>query len=124
MKKVLLDTSFILSCVRANVDFLEGLFSLDLYPIVPLQVLKELRSITHSKNKLRHRNEALLSLKMLKDNVGAVDLRSKNVDDGIVAFLKAHKSVLLATLDRNLGLRVNNEKIILRQRKRIAREAF
>jgi len=119
MKKVLLDTSFILSCVRANVDFLEGLFTLDLYPIVPLQVLKELRSITYSKNKLKYRNEALLSLKMLKNNVETIDLEQKHVDNGIVFFLKNNESVLLASMDKGLSSRVGNRKVILRQKKKV-----
>lgn len=120
MKKVVLDTSFILSCVRAHVDFLDEIVSLGLKPIFPLQVFDEIKGIIASKQKLKDRTSAVLALEILDDQpLEFVDLKTDNVDDGLVHYMNKYKSALLATLDRGLARRVSNRRLVLRQKKKL-----
>ena len=74
MRQVLLDTSFILSCVRNKIDFFEELLEYQI--LIPKEVINELNGL-----------EADLALKILtkyKKSFKMVNLSTKNVDKGII----------------------------------------
>ena len=48
-----------------------------------------------------------------------ITLKGKYADSAMVAYLKKHKSVALATLDKKLMEKVNNKKIIIRGKKKL-----
>jgi rRNA-processing protein FCF1 len=119
MKYIILDTNFILSCVRKKIDFFNEIKFLGLKIIIPIQVIKELENLT-SKGKAKFRDEAKLSLALLKKNsFEKVDLKIKNVDNGIVKFAKEHEDYIIATLDKEIQKKIKNNKLIIRGEKKL-----
>jgi rRNA-processing protein FCF1 len=120
MKKAILDTSFILTCVRQKIDFLEYLDTNGFRILIPSEVINEIKSISESKKKLRFRGDALLALKLIKNHsFEKVDLDSKNVDYGIVKFANKDMEIAVGTLDSEIKKKVNGSKIVIREKKRL-----
>jgi len=118
MKKVILDTSFILSCVRQKIDFFEQFELMGIEPLVPIQVLEELKRITKSNKKLHFRDDAKVSLEVLKKgNFKEIKFKQNSVDKGIKKFADLHEGILVATLDEELMNKISNKKIIIRKGK-------
>ena len=68
MTEVVLDTSFILTCVKQKIDFFEDLKFMGLKILIPKQFVRELKNMKAS-------NNAQLSLKSLdKNSFGEIDL--------------------------------------------------
>ncbi|MBD3247149.1 hypothetical protein GF378_00835 [Candidatus Pacearchaeota archaeon] len=134
MKKVLLDTSFILHAIRNKIDFLEEILFMGMTPLLPKQVLRELKSIVNSKKKLRFKDEARLALDLFekiknksknKDKnkdpkkIKTIDLNEDYVDKGIVRYAKKHKNIVIATMDYNLKKQIKNQKLVVRAGKKL-----
>jgi len=123
MKQVLLDTNFIVTCVRQKIDFLEQIENLGLEILIPEQVLKETEKLSKAGGKsLKLRDQAELSLRILnanKENFKKVNLPSRNVDNGIKKFADQNPNAILATLDRELKKRTANQKLVIRDKKKL-----
>ena len=112
MAKVLLDTNFILTCLKEKIDFFEDLTFMGLRIIIPKQVIKELRGMEENKSKL--------AIKLLKKNsFEEIDIGKGHVDKKIINFLNKNPGILLATLDRELKSKVKNKKVVIRNKKRL-----
>jgi len=109
--KALLDTSFILSAIRNKIDFLDEITNLGLIPIVPKQVLVELKGLAKNKQ------ESELALRILK-KVKTIDLKTKNTDTGIINYSKNHK-IIIATLDKDIKKKTKNQKLVIRAKKKL-----
>ena len=83
MTEVILDTSFILTCIRQKIDFFEELKMLGLKVLVPKQVITEIVGLAPSK---REAEFALTLLEKIKPK--EVDLFTKNVDQGLIDYVK------------------------------------
>lgn len=119
MKKVILDTSFILSSVRERIDFFENFELEGFQPLIPKQVISEVEGLLKSK-KLKNRESANLALKLIKSHsFRKIDLKTKRVDNGIVKFAKANPSVIVATMDREIKRRIKNQKMVVRGKKKL-----
>jgi len=119
MKYVVLDTNFILSCVRKKIDFFNDIKFSGLKIIIPIQVIAELENLSETGN-LKLREEAKLSIKLLKKNsFDKVDLKIKNVDNGIVQLAKEHEDYIIATLDKEIKDKIKNQKLIIRGEKEL-----
>ena len=66
MKKVILDTNFILTALKYKIDFIERTTFLGMTPIIPIQVIDEIKSIIKSKKKGKFKEHAELALKILE----------------------------------------------------------
>ena len=120
MRRVILDTNFILSCIRQKIDFFEEIPLLGLQIIIPEQIIKELKKIIDSKKKLHFKEEAKIALKLLeKNNFKKIDLKTKNVDTGIITLAKSDKDIIIATLDKEIKTRIQNQKLIIRGKKKL-----
>ena len=120
MKQAILDTSFILTCIKQKIDFFEQIESEGLIIIIPKQVIYELEKIVSSKQKLHFRENAASSLKLLeKSNFKKTDLKTKHVDAGLIKFAKENPETIIATLDRELKKKVHNPKLVIRGKKRL-----
>ncbi|MFW6233385.1 MAG: PIN domain-containing protein, partial [Nanoarchaeota archaeon] len=62
-KQILLDTNFILSCIREKLDLFEYLEERNFKIIIPKQVIDEIKEIQNSKKKFKYKNEAEIALK-------------------------------------------------------------
>jgi rRNA-processing protein FCF1 len=119
MKYVVLDTNFILSCVRKKIDFFHEIKFSGLNIIIPIQVVAELENLSETGN-LKLRDEAKFSLMLLKKNsFEKVDLKIKNVDNGIIKLAKENEDYIIATLDKEIKDKIKNQKLIIRGEKEL-----
>lgn len=114
--EVILDTSFILDCLREKFDFTlaEEYGTL----VLAKEVLLELEKIAAGK---RMDSElARLALKIIesrKSKFRIIELGSRYADAGIIAYAK-NKNIIVATMDRGLKKFVR-KKLVLRARKKL-----
>ena len=113
MKEVILDTSFILTCVKQKIDFFEELKFMGMKVLIPRQVIRELENMKTNDN-------AQLSLQILdKNNFEEIDLIGKDVDKGLIAYAGNHSDIFVATLDREIKDKIRNSKVVVREKKRL-----
>ncbi len=118
--KILLDTNFILTCVKWNIDFdsrSNEIIDEDIEWIVPLEVLDELKFLKNRAGvRGANKESAGLGLDIVK-NLGfkAIELGGKNpnVDMKIVDYING-KNIVLATMDKKLKSRVDNKILTIR----------
>lgn len=110
MKQVILDTSFILTCVRQKIDFFENLLEYQI--IIAKQVIDEIKRLATPNSQL--------SLKLLeKNNFKEINLGKGHVDKLIIQFAKENPRVIVATLDKEIKNKVKNNKLIIRVKKKL-----
>ncbi len=116
-EKILLDTNFILSCIRNKIDFVEELQLSGRKILVPTQVIAEIKDIA-KKEKYKFRREAEFALKLLeKADFEEVDLKEKYVDKGIKKFVEKNKSIIVATLDREVKIPKMRNMVITKKKR-------
>lgn len=120
MEQIILDTNFILSCIREKLDLFEYLQERGIQILIPTQVIDEIKKIQNSKKKFKYKNEAGIALKILeKEDFNEIDLKDNNVDRGIITYTKKNPKTIIATLDRGIASQVKNKKAIIRNHKSI-----
>jgi rRNA-processing protein FCF1 len=123
MKKTILDTNFILTCVKQKIDFFEEIKLMGMQILIPNQVINEIKKIENSKQKQEVRRNARLALKILEKNkYKKIDLGKGHVDKKIINYVKNKKDIVVATLDKELKNKITNPKLIIRGRKKILLE--
>jgi len=123
--KILLDTNFILTCVKRKIDFerlANDIFDEEISWIVPQDVLNELGNLKDKKGiKVEDKLAAAVSFEVLQ-KLGSeiIDLpgRNPNVDIKIVNYILG-KDIVLATMDKDLKGRVKNKILSVRGEKRL-----
>ncbi len=119
MKYAVLDTNFILSCIRKKIDFFEEIRFMGLSVLIPTQVIKELKKISES-GKIKFQNEAKIALVLLKKNAfEEIDLNIKNTDNSIVEIARKNKGYIIATLDKGMQDKIKNSKLVIRGEKKL-----
>ena len=121
---VLLDTNFILTCVKQKIDFFEDIKFMGMKIIISKQVIDEIKRIVNSKKKLHFRKDAELSLRILekeKNSFKKINLSNygKNTDKRIKNFADKNENIIVATLDRELKNKIKNRKLVIRGKKRL-----
>ena len=110
MKSALLDTNFILTCIKQKIDFFEELRFMGFEIIIPDRVIDELKKLKQT-----------LALKLLeKNNFKKIILIGKDVDNSIINYAKKNPEVLIATLDKELQEKLKNKKIVIRGKRKLA----
>ncbi len=107
--KIILDTNFLIYCAKEKMDYVEEIGNLingGFELVVPLQVVKELKSLSHDKFKKvsgKDKDAADLALQLLKVNkVKEIKVEGRSVDDGILSLAQEDKKNIVATLDREM----------------------
>ena len=109
MKSALLDTNFILTCIKQKIDFFEELRFMGFEIIIPDRVIDELKKLKQT-----------LALKLLeKNNFKKIILIGKDVDNSIINYAKKNPEVLIATLDKELQEKLKNKKIVIRGKRKL-----
>ncbi len=120
---VLLDTNFIMTCIKQKIDFMEELQLQGFKIIIPKQVIEELERVSVRKNKkLKHRELAEISLKLIKKSkkiFTSPDLGKKHVDKLIVQYADKNPKLIVATLDSELKKKLKNKKMVIREKKQL-----
>ena len=120
MKKAILDTNFILTCVKQKIDFLNEIKFMGIKVLIPEEVLDEVRKIMNSRKKLHFREDAKLALKILdKGGFEKINIGTSYVDKGIVNFAEKNKDVIVATLDKELKKKIKKPKLVIREKKKL-----
>lgn len=118
MKTIVLDTNFILTCVKEKIDFIEDLQFRGFKLAVPKQVLDELGKLTQRKGAVKSRSE--FALRLLKSyNLEVIDLASRYVDAGLAKLSKENKEVIIATIDLGLKRKIKGNKVVIRSKKKL-----
>jgi rRNA-processing protein FCF1 len=119
--KLLLDTNFILECMKNKID----LSDLETYGdiILPIQVYAELSEIMNDKRqKEKNKSLADLALQILnRKKFKKINLNSNKADEGIEIYTEENKDVIVATMDRELKKKIKRKSRILtiRNKKKI-----
>ncbi len=119
--EVLLDTNFIISCVKRKIDFLAQLEENGFKVILPTQVFQELKDLRF---KVSHEDRTAIKFALdilIKNKVKKASLGGSNVDEGLITLGK--KGAYVATLDsaikravpRRVGISQSQQKIIIEQ---------
>lgn len=118
--KILLDTNFILTCVKQKIDFISRaseIIDQKIEWLIPQDILNELGSLKDRTGiKVKDKNAAKLSFQIIQNlNPKIVQLPGKNpnIDIKIVNYI-INKNIILATLDKNLKSRINNKILTIR----------
>jgi rRNA-processing protein FCF1 len=116
--KILLDTNFILSCIKQKLDFFSHancLITEKIDWLLPKEVLHELKTLSTRKGeKITDKASAQIAIEMLKlISCEEISLDSpKDVDTGIVNYANSHPGLVVATLDKGLKSRLPENKIL------------
>ena len=109
MKKAILDTSFILTCVRQKIDFFEKIEHWGMKAVIPMQTIRELEGLG-----------ADVALKIIdKNEFETIDVPGKDADTAIIKLAKQNPLAIVATLDEGLKKKIKNPKMIIRGRKKL-----
>ena len=109
MKQVILDTSFILTCVRQKIDFFERISHEGMQIIIPLQTINELKGLG-----------ADAALRIIeKSEFEEINVSGKDADAAILKIAKENPSIIVATLDKELKKKIKNPKMIIRGKKKL-----
>lgn len=109
MRQILLDTNFIISCVKQKIDFLDYLDREGYSIMIPEQVINELEKL---------KQEPALRL-LEKNKFKRITLKGKIVDNSIINYAKENPETIIATLDRGIKTKIKNRKMIIRNKKRL-----
>ncbi|MBM3234389.1 hypothetical protein FJZ19_04840 [Candidatus Pacearchaeota archaeon] len=123
--KIIVDTNFILTCVKQKIDLFSQLEEIFPLPeiIIPFRVINELESLKKSREiKIQERGAADVSLQILRKKKPRLENLGENVDNSIVNYALKNKDVVVATLDRGIIRRLKSKAglLTIRNRKRVA----
>lgn len=95
--KVLLDSNFIISCVKRKIDFIDELKNMGFKIAVPREVLQEMKDL---KIGFGHDEKSAIEIAMEmieKGNIEKTTIGKRNVDEGLIQ--KGKDGFYIATLD-------------------------
>lgn len=109
--EVLLDSSFIISCVKKRIDFLDELSNLGFKPVLPREVMQEMKDLRAKKISREEREAIDIAFEMFeKTKIKKMSVGGRFADDGLIAHGK--KGIYIATLDREIKNKVPNKILI------------
>ena len=117
--EVLLDTSFIVSCVKEKIDFVEQLREQGFAVVVPREVIQELKDLAARSGVRREDKVAVdVALAVLEqEKVKKGRLGSGKVDDGLIK--KGQEGIWIASLDKEIKRAVAKKIVIFSAGKRV-----
>ena len=108
--EVILDSNFIISCIKRKIDFFEELEKLGFKILLPKEVFQELKDL---KFKVAHDKRTAIDLAFnifRNKKIKKVRLGNKNVDEGLIE--KGKQGCYIATLDSSIKRAIPNKIII------------
>ena len=120
--QVLLDSSFIISCVRERIDFLAQLEEQGFTPVVPREVLQEMKDLRTS-NRVTHEDRVAIDVALTmieQQKVKKIGMGQGRVDDWLIK--KGQAGSFIATLDKGIKKRVPKRVVIFKAQNRVGVE--
>ncbi|MEK6846724.1 MAG: hypothetical protein AABY16_01000 [Nanoarchaeota archaeon] len=120
--QVLLDSSFIISCIRARIDFLTQLNEQGFTPVVPREVLQEMKDLRNRNGVSRDDRIAIdVAFDMLeRGKIKKISFGAGKVDDYLID--RGRAGTYIATLDRGIKRQVPNRIVIFSAQGRVGVE--
>jgi rRNA-processing protein FCF1 len=120
--QVILDSSFIISCVRDRIDFLNQLEEQGFTPVVPREVFQEMKDLRLSSRSSREDRIAIdVALEMLeKKKVKKTTLGEGKVDEFLIK--KGQEGIFIATLDNGIKKKIPKKIVIFKAQNRVGVE--
>ena len=119
MKYAVLDTNFILSCIRKKIDFFEKIPLMGMKIVIPLQVMDEIRKFSRQ-GRGNLKQEAKLALVLLQNQeFNRIDLYNKNVYNGLIKLAEKNENYIIATLDSQIKHKTKNPNLVIRGEKEL-----
>ena len=120
MKKIFLDTNFLMSIMQFKIDIFSEIDRIidETYTILVLdKTIQELEEIIKTQ-KTKEKKAAQFALKAVRiKNISVYETKeNKDVDD-ILAGLSRDNNVIIATLDKDLKKRLEGKMMVIRQKK-------
>ncbi|MCU0642034.1 MAG: hypothetical protein MUF61_00435 [archaeon] len=108
--EVILDTNFIVSCIKKKIDFLTELESMGFKVLLPKEIVEEVKDLRlNSDRNTKVAVEVALDL-FRKRKIKGMTLGNKPVDEGLIEFGK--KGAYIATLDTAIKRIIPNKIVI------------
>ena len=108
--EVILDSNFIISCLKRKIDFVENLEEMGFKILLPREVFQELKDL---RLKVTTEERSLIDVALelfTKKKIKKMTLGGKNVDEGLI--LKGRDGYYIATLDNAIRRVVPNIVVI------------
>ncbi len=120
--EVLLDSSFIISCVRDRIDFIEQLEEQGFKVKIPREVMQEMKDLKLSNRASRDDRTAVdVALQMIENRkVKKISMGEGKVDDWLIK--KGNEGYYIATLDREIKRHIPNKVVIFNAQGRVGIE--
>ncbi|MEK6908828.1 MAG: hypothetical protein AABX23_02125 [Nanoarchaeota archaeon] len=121
--QVLLDSSFIISCVRDRIDFLSQLHEQGFTPVVPREVLQEMKDLRISNRSSRDDRLAIdVAFELFeKAKIKKTTLGEGKIDDFLIK--RGQEGIFIATLDNGIKKKVPKRIVIFKAQNRVGVEA-
>ena len=109
--EVILDTNFIISCVKRRIDFLGELEGLGFKVKIPREVLQEMKDLKKGNTSHEERTAIDIAFRMFEEkDVKKIKIGGRGVDYGLVK--KGSDGTYIATLDREIKHKIANRVVI------------
>ncbi|MBS3081616.1 hypothetical protein J4416_01595 [Candidatus Pacearchaeota archaeon] len=120
--QVLLDSSFIISCVRERIDFLSQLEDQGFTPVVPREILQEMKDLGISNRSSREDRIAInVAIEMIeRKGVKKTTLGNGKIDDFLIH--RGKKGIFIATLDKGIKRNIPKKIVIFKAQNRVGVE--
>ncbi len=119
--EVILDSSFIMSCIRARIDFLTQLEEQGFKIVVPREVLQEIKDLKSSAASQDDRIAANVALELIEKNkLKKISFGKGKVDDYLIK--KGLEGAYIATLDKEIKRNVPNKVVIFKSKSKVGIE--
>ena len=120
--EAILDTNFIISCIMKKIDFLEELHELGFLPVLPREVMQELKDLKKGRTSRDERTAIDVAFKIFeKTKIKKTALGQGKVDDWLIK-KGSKEGVYIATLDNGIKRAVPNRIVILNAQKKLGAE--
>ena len=110
--EVLIDSSFIISCMRKRIDFISQLQEQGFTIKVPREVLQEMKDL-HKSDRVSHEDRIAINVAfelIEKLKIKKMSLGNKSVDKGLIE--KGREGIYIASLDAGIKKQVPNKIVI------------
>lgn len=120
--QVILDSSFIISCVRERIDFLTQLHEQGFTPIVPREILQEMKDLRLRSGTSHDDRIAIdVAFEMFeKEKIKKTTLGEGKVDEWLVK--RGKDGIFIATLDNGIKKRIPKKIVIFKAQNRVGVE--
>lgn len=121
--QVLLDSSFIISCVKDRIDFLNQLQEQGFTPVVPREVLQEMKDLRLSNRVTREEKMAIdMALEILeKSKTKKTTLGEGKIDEFLIK--KGQEGIFIATLDNAIKKKITKRIVIFKAQNKVGVES-